>query len=400
MPELPISVQNKEENQMKNRSVVRCLAFLCAMAILPAVPLATAVRQPSSLPPLTARTELLRFSEDASGQTAGILSREKTDNQGKETETSSAPASPVSSQPEAEASQPLPESGAALSLPGTYRVLDADSGQVMELSPFDYICGVTAAEIPMTFAPEAVKAQAVAAHSYALRQMGLQLKNPDPDLQGAFLSTDPAHFQAYLSKEERQGLWGDSFEENEALLESAVNEVLNCVLVYQGEPAAAAFHSISSGKTESAKDVWGREVPYLVTADSPEDAENPAGNGESSLTVQEAAAILSAHLETLSLPEDPAQWIQITERTEAGMVTSAKIGENTVSGEDIRSWFGLSSANFTVECSGEALTFRTKGKGHGVGMSQYGANAMAKEGHTWQEILARYYPGTEIARVG
>ena len=184
---------------MKNRSVVRCLAFLCAMAILPAVPLATAVRQPSSLPPLTARTELLRFSEDASGQTAGILSRKKTDNQGKETETSSAPASPASSQPEAEASQPLPE---------TYRVLDADSGQVMELSPFDYICGVTAAEIPMTFAPEAVKAQAVAAHSYALRQMGLQLKNPDPDLQGAFLSTDPAHFQAYLSKEERQGLWG------------------------------------------------------------------------------------------------------------------------------------------------------------------------------------------------
>ena len=137
-----------------------------------------------------------------------------------------------------------------------------------------------------------------------------------------------------------------------------------------------------------------------MTADSPEDAENPAGSGESSLTVQEAAAILSAHLETLSLPEDPAQWIQITERTEAGMVTSAKIGENTVSGEDIRSWFGLSSANFTVECSGETLTFRTKGKGHGVGMSQYGADAMAKEGHTWEEILARYYPGTEIARVG
>ena len=193
---------------------------------------------------------------------------------------------------------------------------------------------------------------------------------------------------------------GEAFEENEAALESAVEEVLGCILVYEGEPAAAAFHSISSGKTESAKDVWGREVPYLVTADSPEDAENPAGNGESSLTVQEAAAILSGHLETLSLPEDPAQWIQITERTEAGMVTSAKIGENTVSGEDIRSWFGLSSANFTVECSGETLTFRTKGKGHGVGMSQYGADAMAKEGHTWEEILARYYPGTEIARVG
>ena len=399
MPELPISVQNKEENQMKNRSVARCLAFLCAMAVLPAAPLATAVRKPSSLPPLTAQTELLRFSAGASGQAAGILQREKPDNQTKEAETSSAPA-PVSSQPEAEESQPLPESSAALSLPEAYRVLDADSGQVMELSPFDYICGVTAAEIPIGFAPEAVKAQAVAAHSYALRQMGLQLKKPDPDLQGAFLSTDPAHFQAYLSKEERQELWGDSFEENEALLESAVQEVLSCILVYQGEPAAAAFHSISSGKTESAKDVWGREVPYLVTADNPEDAENPAGSGESSLTVQEAAAILSGHLETLSLPEDPAQWIQITERTEAGMVTSAKIGENTVSGEDIRSWFGLSSANFTVECSGETLTFRTKGKGHGVGMSQYGADAMAKEGHTWEEILARYYPGTEIARVG
>lgn len=375
---------------MKNRRIVRCLAFLGAMALLPAIPLATVVRPANFLPSLLETGKAVEFSDTPQSLLPELHLPEPKQEESQET-------SATPSQPETDTD--LPESDTALSLPSVYRVLDADSGQVLELSPFDYICGVTAAEIPMDFSAEAIKAQAVAAHSYALRQMGTQLKNPDPDLKGAFLSTDPAHFQAYCSLEERQSLWGDSFEEKEKLLESAVNEVLSCILVYNGEPAAAAFHSISSGKTESARDVWGQDIPYLVTADSPEDAENPAGNGEVTLTIPEASAVLSAHLESLTLPQDPSQWIQVTERTEAGMVTAAKIGENTVSGEDIRSWFGLSSANFTVESSEEQLIFHTKGKGHGVGMSQYGADAMAKAGKSWEEILARYYPGTEIARL-
>ncbi len=375
---------------MKNRSVVRCIAFLGAIALLPAIPMAAVVRAPDFLPSLLEGGKTIAFSDT---QTSPLTEFHLPELRKEASQDTSA----AVSEPETEAS--LPESDVSLSLPSVYRVLDVESGQVLELSPFDYICGVTAAEIPMNFAAEAIKAQAVAAHSYALRQMGLQLKNPDPDLNGAFLSTDPAHFQAYCSLEERQELWGDSFAEKEELLESAVKEVLSCILVYNGEPAAAAFHSISSGKTESAKDVWGQNIPYLITADSPEDAENPASEGEVSLTIPEASAVLSAHLETLTLPEDPAQWIQVESRTAAGMVTSAKIGENTVSGEDIRSWFGLASSNFTVESNGEQLTFHTKGKGHGVGMSQYGADAMAKAGKSWEEILARYYPGTEIAQV-
>ncbi|HIQ58996.1 MAG TPA: stage II sporulation protein D [Candidatus Merdivicinus intestinavium] len=387
---------------MKSRTLARCAAFLGAMALLPAAPLAAAVRAPADMPPLFGGNYAFRFAEEEAVPEA-IPSAPSAESPPEESAPASRPAEsapeslpPKESAPESSA---LPESGASLSLPAAYKVLDAGSGEVMSLSPFAYICGVTAAEIPMSFHPEAVKAQAVAAHSYALRQMGLQLQNPDPDLKGAFLSTDPAHFQSYLSEEERRELWGEAFEENEAALESAVEEVLGCILVYEGEPAAAAFHSISSGRTESARDVWGQEIPYLSGADSPEDAENPAGQADTSFSAQEAAAILSAHLESLSLPEDPAKWIQPEERTAGGMVTAAKVGDSTVSGEDIRSWFGLPSANFTVECSGETLTFRTRGRGHGVGMSQYGADAMAEAGSGWEEILARYYPGTEIARV-
>ena len=239
---------------MKSRTLARCAAFLGAMALLPAAPLAAAVRAPADMPPLFGGNYAFRFAEEEAVPEA-IPSAPSAESPPEESAPASRPAEsapeslpPKESAPESSA---LPESGASLSLPAAYKVLDAGSGEVMSLSPFAYICGVTAAEIPMSFHPEAVKAQAVAAHSYALRQMGLQLQNPDPDLKGAFLSTDPAHFQSYLSEEERRELWGEAFEENEAALESAVEEVLGCILVYEGEPAAAAFHSISSGRTES-----------------------------------------------------------------------------------------------------------------------------------------------------
>lgn len=388
---------------MKRHTIARCIAFLGAMALLPALPLAAGVRLPAASPDLWPEKTSFSFQPSASAWLPALPDAELSSSadpspaEASESEPAvSAPSAPEESLPEPSG---LPQSDAALTLPSAYRVLDAASGTVMALSPFDYICGVTAAEIPITFHPEAIKAQAVAAHSYALRQMGLQLQNPDPDLKGAYLSTDPAHFQAYLSREERQDLWGDQFEQNEGALEAAVSEVLGCILVSGEEPVAAAFHAISSGRTESAADVWGRELPYLVAVDSPEDAENPQMYSEVTVSAADAAAILTGCAGGISLPENPAEWIAVTSRTESGMVRTAEVGGTEVSGDTLRAAFGLASANFTVSCDGETLTFAVKGRGHGVGMSQYGADAMAQAGSSWREILARYYPGAEIAEV-
>ena len=388
---------------MKRHTIARCIAFLGAMALLPALPLAAGVRLPAASPDLWPEKTSFSFQPSVSAWLPALPDAELSSSADPSPAEASESEPPVSapSAPEESVPEPsgLPQSDAALTLPSAYQVLDAASGTVMALSPFDYICGVTAAEIPITFHPEAIKAQAVAAHSYALRQMGLQLQNPDPDLKGAYLSTDPAHFQAYLSREERQDLWGDQFEQNESALEAAVSEVLGCILVSGEEPVAAAFHAISSGRTESAADVWGRELPYLVAVDSPEDAENPQMYSEVTVSAADAAAILTGCAGGVSLPENPAEWIAVTSRTESGMVRTAEVGGTEVSGDTLRAAFGLASANFTVSCDGETLTFAVKGRGHGVGMSQYGADAMAQAGSSWREILARYYPGAEIAEV-
>lgn len=287
-------------------------------------------------------------------------------------------------------------SSSSLSLPSIYKVLDKDTGKVMELTPAEYITGVVAAEMPASFEPEALKAQAVAAHSYALRQIGLELQNPDTELKGAYLSTDPAHFQAYLSEKQRKKRFGANFDTQEQKITDAVNSVIGEILVYEEEPIAAAFHSISSGKTESAQTVWGKEVPYLIAVDSSIDRSNDKCKTVSSFTEREVRSILESNCKKADLSGNMEHWIQIGSRSDSGTVLEATAGGVQVTGRDIRTWFDLPSANFSIETSSDGLSFTTYGYGHGVGMSQYGANDMAKEGKTYQQILAHYYPGTQL----
>lgn len=287
-------------------------------------------------------------------------------------------------------------SATSLSLPSVYKVLDKDTKKILELTPVEYIIGVIAAEIPASFEIEALKAQAVAAHSYALHQMGIQLQNPDESLKGAYLSTDPAHFQAYMSQKERQKRFGANFEAQEQKISDAVNAVINEILVYEEEPIAAAFHSISSGKTESAQTVWGKEIPYLIAVDSSIDLQNNKCKTISSFTEKEARSILELNLPNADLSSQLNNWIQIDSRSDSGTVLDVTVGGMKADGRDIRTWFDLPSANFSIKVSKDSLSFTTYGYGHGVGMSQYGANDMAKEGKNHQEILAHYYPGTQL----
>ncbi len=281
------------------------------------------------------------------------------------------------------------------------KVLDFTSGQVMELSLRDYVIGAVLAEMPASYHGEALKAQAVAARTYAVRQREKQRLSPDPELMGADISNDSTKYQAYFTPEQAKSFYGVGYEAYLEKVSSAVDSTGSDVLVYEGEPIVAAFHSTSGGKTESAEAVWGSPVEYLVPVDSSEDEKSPSYLEEKVFTEAELKARLETSLGGTELEGDPEDWLKIEERSESGTVIKMTAGGSELSGADFRQIFSLRSANFTVEYSAKGGTFSitTKGSGHGVGMSQYGANAMANSGSDYKEILLHYYGGAEIADI-
>ncbi|MFZ2538702.1 MAG: SpoIID/LytB domain-containing protein, partial [Oscillospiraceae bacterium] len=188
-----------------------------------------------------------------------------------------------------------------------YLIKDAQTNEVMKLTPSDYIKGVVAAEMPIDFHSEALKAQAVAAHTYALRQIDEELKTPTPELDGAYLSTDYTKFQAYISTADLKIKWGKDFDLNYKKLSNCVDSVINDVLTYDNAPIAAAFHSISSGKTESAKNVWGQDISYLSPVDSVGDELSPSFENTVTLTDQEVAHAISLKFPDVKFSKDRAK---------------------------------------------------------------------------------------------
>lgn len=283
--------------------------------------------------------------------------------------------------------------------PDSLKVLDFTSGQVIELSLREYVIGAVLAEMPASYHEEALKAQAVAARTYAVRQQEKQRLSPDPELMGADISNDSTKYQAYFTPEQAKAFYGSGYESYLEKVSAAVDSTGCDVLVYGGEPIVAAFHSTSGGKTESAEVVWGSPVEYLVPVDSSGDEKSPSYLDEKVFTEAELKARLETSEEGAELDGDPESWLKIEERSESGTVTKIKAGNTELSGADFRQIFSLRSANFTVEYSAKGGTFSitTKGSGHGVGMSQYGANDMANGGSGYREILLHYYDGAEIA---
>ena len=271
-----------------------------------------------------------------------------------------------------------------------------NNGIVQDIPLFEYLCGVVSSEMPASYEPEALKAQAVAACSYTVYRMEALEKSPGlfPEHNGAYVCTDPAHCKAYADTEEQREMWGEDFESNSAKIQSAVSQVLGYILTYDGEPANAVFHAISSGKTENACDIWGSEIGYLVSVDSAQDTQSDGY--ETTVTVDK-----ETFLETLSnyMQTAPAE-ITVGEitRTEAGAVKSIVLCGESFTGAKIREAFNLRSSNFSLTQTETDITFTVKGYGHGVGMSQYGANQMAKEGATYTEILRKYYSGTVLEK--
>lgn len=279
-----------------------------------------------------------------------------------------------------------------------YKVLDVTTGKVTDVDEKTYVVGAVCAEMPATFEPEALKAQAVAAHTYAERQRLKERSEPTAELCGADFSNDTTKYQGYFTKNQAMQYYGDNFETYYDKIENAVNEVMPYIITYGDEPIISAFHSMSSGMTESAENAWGTAVEYLVPVDSSYDTSAPKYLEEVSYSKEQLRQILAEKFSGINLGEDFTTWISINSVSDSGTVLSAMVGDFKVSGNDIREVLGLRSACFEVSYDGDTVIITTRGFGHGVGMSQYGANAMASDGKSWREILEHYYPECTIEK--
>ena len=274
----------------------------------------------------------------------------------------------------------------------TLAILDGGAVQTMTLA--DYLTGVVRGEMPASFELEALKAQAAAERSYVYYQLSKGRKDAHPD---ADFCTDHTCCSAYLSETAAREKWGGDFAPWNTRVEQAVSDTDGQVVLYNGRPILAVFHSSSAGRTAAAGDVWSGDLPYLVSVDSPE-GEETVPNYYSTVTFTAAEAkekLLAAHPE-LKLSGAPDRWFGAAAENGSGRVETVSVGGTDIEGTELRRIFGLRSACFTVAADSESVIFRVTGYGHGVGMSQYGANQLAREGKTWQEILEWYYTGATV----
>ncbi len=265
-------------------------------------------------------------------------------------------------------------------------------GEVRSMSMAEYLPLALAAEMPAAFHEEALKAQAVALRSYALYcRDNRKSRHSDADI-----CTDSGCCCACSDESLLHLKWGEDYDKYYEKILSAVGATDGQYLVWEQEPILAAFHSSSYGSTESGENVWGAR-PYLVAVSSPE-TEEDVKNLVSSVEVS-AEDFKNSVLELCPearLEGECGTWLGDVQRSSGGRVQSISIGGAAVSGLSLRSAFALRSANFDVEYLDGNFVFTVRGYGHGVGMSQYGANVMAKSGSGYGDILSHYYPGTEL----
>ena len=261
-----------------------------------------------------------------------------------------------------------------------------ENGTILELTLHDYLIDVVLQEMPASFSLEALKAQAVAARTFTMRRVYYGGTHADADVCG-----DSTCCQCYMDGAEGQAAYGDGYAEARDKVRQAVEETDGMVLVYDGELIEAAYFSSTGGSTEAAAAVWGGDVPYLQPVSSPEEARLT----EQTVTLEQFRAALPE----ADLSGEPASWFGGVTYTAGGAVETMTIGGMVYTGGALRSLFSLKSARFTAAVTADGIVFEVIGSGHGVGMSQYGADAMAKAGSSFRQILEHYYTGAEVQQL-
>lgn len=276
----------------------------------------------------------------------------------------------------------------------TVYIKDEDRVEVMNEK--QYLKEVVSAEMPASFEFEALKAQAVAARSYLDTRRNAYAVSGAPDVhKGADICTDYTHCKAWMPESKRREDWGADADKNWDKISRAVEDTDGEVITYNGEVISAVFHSTSSGKTESSKDVWGGDKPYLVSVDSPGDELSPKYHSEKVLTTDEFKKTV---LENVEGADPSKELVGNIERSSAGGILTVVLCGVTVKGTVFRKIFDLRSTNVNIENNGKTVRLDVRGYGHGVGMSQYGANYLASCGKNYMEILKTYYTGVEIVK--
>ena len=278
---------------------------------------------------------------------------------------------------------------------GNIKLLHTKTGEVEEVPIDTYLVNVVSAEMPADFEIEALKAQAVVARTYTIYK--IQNKKHD----NADICDDSACCQAWVSKEERFARWEESVREsNWQKIEQAVNDTKGKIITYEGKLINAFFHSNSGGKTEIPVNVWGGTgYPYLQVVETSGEDNYTQYNSEVVLSNEELLEKLKVNYSDISIDFNNNDDLKILEYTDSGRVKTVKFGNHNISGTETRSLLGLRSTNFEIIKENGNIKFSVKGYGHGVGMSQTGANTLAKEGKFYEDIINHFYIGVVIQDV-
>ncbi len=262
------------------------------------------------------------------------------------------------------------------------KVKNEKTGKILEVPFEEYIKGVVSAEMGSNFEIEALKAQAVASRSYALYHMN----GKEYDV------TNTTSNQVYLTDDELKEKWKDSYPKQINKIKKAIEETKGEYLTYNGETVNAMFFAASVGKTENSEEVFVSKVPYLRSVSSVWDEAAPVFTDTVTLNIND-------FYQKLNIPYNDNLNIEILEKTSTGRIKTLKINNQEFKGRDVSQKLNLKSNYFEIIKNDKKITITTKGYGHGVGLSQYGANGMAKEGKNYKEILSHYYQGTQIKKM-
>lgn len=280
------------------------------------------------------------------------------------------------------------------------KVYMPDTKKITEMKLEEYIKGVVAAEMPAQFEIEALKAQAVAARTYAVKHMTEFGGGGLADHPGADITTDSKEGQAWLSESDLKVKWGAGYDANMKKISEAVEGTRGLIITYNGEPIQAVFHSTSGEKTASAKEVWGFDYPYLQSVPCSFDKASPRYSQTAEVPLAALESQLGSETGVMAAMQSGTGVFQIMDHTPSGRVDKVRIGSKVFTGAEVREKLALKSTNFSIEQQGEKLVFKTIGYGHGVGLCQYGANGMAKEGKDFRQILTYYYTGIALKNIG
>lgn len=278
---------------------------------------------------------------------------------------------------------------------GTIKLLHKSTGNIEELPIDEYLLGVVSAEMPADYEIEALKAQAVAARTYTI----YQIENNKQKHGEAEICDDSTCCQAWISKDDRMQKWDEGKREDYwNKIVTAVDSTAGKIITYNNEPINAFFHSNSGGKTELASNVWvgGRDFPYLQSVETSGEEGYTQYSSEMKITKDELVNKIKSDISNVEINFKENDCIKILEYTQSGRVKTVKFGNTEIAGTKVRSLFGLKSTNFDIKIEGDNIIFSVIGYGHGVGMSQTGADSMAKTGSDYEEIIKHFYNGVEI----